>query len=449
MSIVSTLPDERSYILEARKGAIYFTNQDEKLPKKSDYKFAVFNYINCIVGSGVIGIPYAFREAGFGAGLVLLLGISFITDYSLKLMIECAHLTNAFTYQGIMEAAYGRKGFLFLSLLQFIYPFIAMVSYNIIVGDTLTKVMVRLFDVTANSIFVRRDFVIGIATLFITSPLCLMKNLVGLARASVLSFFLILFIMATFFVRIGSMATIVPRSDDAFKFLDPKVFTAFGIMAFSFMCHHNVFLLYDSIENVNQKKWDRITMFSVSVSSMILCLFGIAGYVTFTGFTQGDVFKNYCWDDDLINFAGFAFSFTVLFAFPIECMTARSVITQLLGPINHELTVNEHVCVTLFLVLTTYLISITTSCLGAVLELNGIVSAIPLAFVLPALIYIKLIDGPFLSGRKLRAFGLAVFGVIVAIVGCFMLLTRWSKYATCDQGREPFYCEASRNSDTT
>lgn len=84
----------------------------------------------------------------------------------------------------------------------------------------------------------------------------------------------------------------------------------------------------------------------------------------------GDVFKNYCWDDDLINFAGFAFSFTVLFAFPIECMTARSVITQLLGPINHELTVNEHVCVTLFLVLTTYLISITTSCLGAVLELN-------------------------------------------------------------------------------
>lgn len=33
MSIVSTLPDERSYILEARKGAIYFTNQvsDDKM----------------------------------------------------------------------------------------------------------------------------------------------------------------------------------------------------------------------------------------------------------------------------------------------------------------------------------------------------------------------------------------------------------------------------------
>lgn len=55
----------------------------------------------------------------------------------------------------------------------------------------------------------------------------------------------------------------------------------------AFMCHHNVFLLYDSIENADKKKWDRVTLFSVTVSSMILCLFGIAGYVTFTGYTQG------------------------------------------------------------------------------------------------------------------------------------------------------------------
>lgn len=53
------------------------------------------------------------------------------------------------------------------------------------------------------------------------------------------------------------------------------------------MCHHNVFLLYDSIENADKKKWDRVTMVSVFVSSLILCLFGIAGYVTFTGYTQG------------------------------------------------------------------------------------------------------------------------------------------------------------------
>lgn len=84
----------------------------------------------------------------------------------------------------------------------------------------------------------------------------------------------------------------------------------------------------------------------------------------------GDVFQNYCGNDDLINVARFAFAFTVLFAYPIECMTARSVITQLLGPIDNVLSPNEHVCVTLALVVSTYLISVTTGCLGVVLELN-------------------------------------------------------------------------------
>ncbi|TMW45948.1 hypothetical protein DOY81_008973, partial [Sarcophaga bullata] len=47
---------------------------------------ASFNYINSIVGSGVIGIPYAFHRAGFGLGLLLLILVAYITDYSLILM---------------------------------------------------------------------------------------------------------------------------------------------------------------------------------------------------------------------------------------------------------------------------------------------------------------------------------------------------------------------------
>lgn len=49
---------------------------------------ASFNYINSIVGSGVIGIPYAFHRAGFGLGLLLLILVAYITDYSLILMVS-------------------------------------------------------------------------------------------------------------------------------------------------------------------------------------------------------------------------------------------------------------------------------------------------------------------------------------------------------------------------
>lgn len=123
-----------------------------------------FNYINSIIGSGVIGkatmfyriwfiwlktgienskflsdlyhflpgIPYALLQAGFGVGLILLVVIAWITDYSLVLMIRSGHLSGKFSYQGIMEAAFGSFGFLLLSFLQFVYPFIGKHIFNVV-----------------------------------------------------------------------------------------------------------------------------------------------------------------------------------------------------------------------------------------------------------------------------------------------------------------------------
>lgn len=71
-----------------------------------------------------VGIPYAFQQAGFGLGLALLVAVAFITDYSLVLMIRSGHLAGVFSYQGVMEASFGRLGFVLLTFLQFAYPFI-------------------------------------------------------------------------------------------------------------------------------------------------------------------------------------------------------------------------------------------------------------------------------------------------------------------------------------
>jgi sodium-coupled neutral amino acid transporter 11 len=70
------------------------------------------------------GIPYALHQAGFAIGLLLLILVALATDYSLVLLIRSGHLSGAFSYQGLMEAAFGKPGFILLSLLQFIYPFI-------------------------------------------------------------------------------------------------------------------------------------------------------------------------------------------------------------------------------------------------------------------------------------------------------------------------------------
>uniref|UniRef100_A0A8C8VMD9 Putative sodium-coupled neutral amino acid transporter 11 n=1 Tax=Pelusios castaneus TaxID=367368 RepID=A0A8C8VMD9_9SAUR len=97
-------------------------------------------FSNLLFVSLFTGLPYSMKQAGFPLGVLLLFGVAYITDYSIILLIKGGNLSGANTYQALVNKSYGFIGYLILSTLQFMYPFIAMISYNILTGDTLTKV---------------------------------------------------------------------------------------------------------------------------------------------------------------------------------------------------------------------------------------------------------------------------------------------------------------------
>ncbi|CAG9815167.1 unnamed protein product [Phaedon cochleariae] len=455
--------NERSYILEDGKrnfseerGSSFDSNEnafddmkqlitDEESDKTNTLPWASFNFINSILGSGVIGIPYALHEAGFGFGLLLLIFVAVVTDYSLILMVRSGHISGKFSYQGIMEAAFGRAGYYLLGLLQFVYPFIAMVSYNIVVGDTVTKVIMRLTGLGPDSLFAKREVIVLIATIFIAIPLCLYRDVAKLAKISFLSLICIVFILLSIFVRIGSISNIVPQHHDSWRFINKDIIPAIGIMAFAFMCHHNTFLIYGSIAEPNQKKWEIVTHASIATSLIVAILFGIAGYTTFKAYSQGDLLENYCWDDDLMNVSRLLFSVQILLTYPIECFVTREVIeTSLFGrDPNVPTSEKVHYLLTLGIVATTYGISITTYCLGVVLELNGVLAAVPLAYVLPALCYLQLEEGFIFCRKKLPALGVVLFGLTVAILGAVFLIIDFDQIDTCIEGTVMEYCNTT------
>ena len=82
------------------------------------------NYINAIIGSGIIGTPFAIRETGIVLGLVGLCLVAWMTDYSLILMLKSGTMADTGSYQDLMAAAFGRVGFAILSVQQFIFPFV-------------------------------------------------------------------------------------------------------------------------------------------------------------------------------------------------------------------------------------------------------------------------------------------------------------------------------------
>ena len=61
------------------------------------------------------------------------------------------------------------------------------------------------------------------------------------------------------------------------------------------MCHHNTFLLYSAMKEKTEMAWSKATHISVSISCIVIMICAVAGYSTFTGFTQGDYFiKLFC-----------------------------------------------------------------------------------------------------------------------------------------------------------
>lgn len=191
-----------------------------------------------------------------------------------------------------------------------------------------------------------------------------------MSKVSMVSLLLIIYITLFVILRYDRMSTAVGTYDDSFTFLGGDITKSIGVIVFAYMCHHSSFLLYGSLENPTQPRWDRVTHYSVGVSCLIVVVFGIAGYATFKSFSQGDLFENYCQTDVGANVARMLFTITIMLTYPIECFVVREVLENVFWPCKELLTKQHHWMLTVSIVAVTFLLSTLTDCLGIVLELN-------------------------------------------------------------------------------
>ncbi|KAM5155842.1 putative sodium-coupled neutral amino acid transporter 11 [Callospermophilus lateralis] len=403
--------------------------------RKSCQSAAVFNVVNSIIGSGIIGLPYSMKQAGFPLGILLLFWVSYITDFSLILLIKGGALSGTDSYQSLVNKTFGFPGYLLLSVLQFLYPFIAMISYNIIAGDTLSKVFQRIPGVDPENVFIGRHFIIVLSTVTFTLPLSLYRDIAKLGKISFISTILTVVILGIVMTRAISLGPHIPKMEDAWVFAKPNAIQAVGVMSFAFICHHNCFLVYGSLEEATVAKWSRIIHMSILVSVFICVLFATCGYLTFTGFTQGDLFENYCRGDDLVTFGRFCYGITVILTYPIECFVTREVIANVF--FGGTLSSFFHVFLTVVIIMIATLVSLLIDCLGIVLELNGVLCAAPLIFIIPSACYLKLSEEPRTHSDKIVSCVMLPIGAVVMIFGFIMAITNPQD---CTHGQEMFYC---------
>ncbi|KUI57682.1 Vacuolar amino acid transporter 2 [Cytospora mali] len=394
--------------------------EGERQRPKSGLRSAFMNMANSIIGAGIIGQPYAFKQAGLLSGVILLVGLTVVVDWTICLIVVNSKLSGANSFQGTVEHCFGRSGLIAISLAQWLFAFGGMVAFGVIVGDTIPHVLQAIWpglsDMPVLGMLADRRAVIVIFILGVSYPLTLYRDIAKLAKASTLALISMVIILITVLIQ-----GIMTPSADRGSFTTPTltintgIFQAIGVISFAFVCHHNSLLIYGSLKTPTIDRFSRVTHFSTGVSMLACMLMALAGFLTFGDQTLGNVLNNFPADNTMVNVARLCFGLNMLTTLPLEAFVCREVMLNYYFP-GEPFNMNLHLIFSTSLVVSAMVLSVMTCDLGSVFELVGATSACAMAYILPPLCYIKLTSR---SWKTYVAIGVVIFGCCVMVISTF------------------------------
>jgi sodium-coupled neutral amino acid transporter 11 len=420
-----------------------------------------------IVGAGIMGLPFALQEAGFVTGLLLLLAVALVTDYSLRLLarLSTAHLASS--YQDLVLRAFGTPGFVLVEFAQFAFAFGALVAYMLIIKDTASLVVRDLLGLDQGW---DPDLMLAGVASVVVLPICFLKTMASLSMFSTASMVGVL-VMVVVVVVERTRVTVPSTMTVEEQYLEPHPnwLAAIGGFAFAFVCQHQLLLVVNSLDNASQPRIATVVHSSLGVALFLSATMAIAGYTIFFEFTDGDILKAF--EEAPIQAAGgvdsvilavtvarVCLTLNMALTYPAELMVCRHVIETAITKVwRHRFWKNNgapvfdveerervtaafeelrggwtdtvlHVTLTVGLFGTSLGLALLVNDLGIVQELVGSVSAVLLAFVIPAAVHLKLgadeadSTGPCHSS-KIWSFFLLLGGVVVFFAATIQILS--------------------------
>ena len=219
-------------------GDVHAWAEAERLRPKSGLRMAFMNMANSIIGAGIIGQPYAFRQAGLLAGLVLLVVLTVLVDWTICLIVVNSKLSGASSFQGTVEKCFGKTGLIAISVAQWAFAFGGMVAFGVIVGDSIPHVLQAVWpglrQMPVLGLLADRRVVIVVFTLGVSYPLALYRDIAKLAKASTMALVSMGVIVVTVVVQ-GILAPQESRGQlNTWNLLviNDGVFQAIGVISF-------------------------------------------------------------------------------------------------------------------------------------------------------------------------------------------------------------------------
>ncbi|ODV87609.1 hypothetical protein CANARDRAFT_6132 [[Candida] arabinofermentans NRRL YB-2248] len=398
--------------------------------RKSNLKSAFFNMSNSIIGAGVIGMPRAFKNSGLLTGIVLLMVLTFLNDWTLRLIIINTKLSGERTYTGFVNHSFGDLGKIVVLLAQGFFGFGGNIGFSVIIGDSIPHVLRSIFkDAILNhksvDFLLSRNVLICVCIMGISYPLSLTRDISKLSRASGLALVSMSIILLIVVFRGPLISSDLKGNiSGSAWFINSNIFQSISVISFALVCHHNTTFIYDSLRHPTLDRFNKVTHYACVISGAVCGVMAVCGYLTFGSKTKGNILNNFPSDDWVANIARFCFGLNMLTTFPLEIFVVRAVVKDLIvifkrrqpGNEDYEqdvLTNRQHLITTTVLTVLPMTVALFTCNLGAILELVGATSASLLAYILPPMCLLKVTWSSKTTLQKIPSFMCIAFGFSV------------------------------------
>ncbi|KAL7505449.1 hypothetical protein ACHAWX_000613 [Stephanocyclus meneghinianus] len=377
---------------------------------KSTVAGATSNLINAVIGAGIVGIPFAVRETGLVAGIVLVVLCALLTEKSLRLLVGTAKHVDVPSYETLFESTYGTFGFYFISVNMLIMAYGGCLSYLTIIKDTLPV----LLGIEKGDVGMERS-ILTLSTLCIILPISMQRDVADLAKTSQVS---VLFQCLTVLVVVifspisssleehGGIQQIVSQS----VIKTNSIFIGLGVLSFAFVCQHSAFIVAGSLERPTKKRWSQVTTFALSLCVILEGACGISGYLAFLEETEGNILNNFLSlggvTRNAANAARGLLCTTMFFVYPMDSFVCRHVLVVLFfrGRRAHEgddaavlSRRDRRVAMTLVIYLSSLIPALMVDNVGSVLSITGTIAGSSLSYIGPGLVYLAVYGEEFLQ----------------------------------------------------
>jgi amino acid permease len=276
--------------------------------KGATFASCYFTLANTIMGSGMLGLPYAFSRTGWVLGTLLImisatsssLALHFLSCCALKLPYPSSFYTVASTAIPNFEKL--------IDIAVILKCFGVATSYLIVIGGLMPDVIDEMYGSSTNaskSFWKSRLTWVTIGFMIIT-PISFFRQLKALRYTSFLSICFIIFLMFLIVLYSADIDGLDPcATDDGtddkevcvgekvnFKF-DVETMKVFSIFIFGFTCHQNMFTIVNEIRPVSRPRLNGVIMAAIGTAFTIYMIVATSGYNTFGYEVESNILKSY------------------------------------------------------------------------------------------------------------------------------------------------------------